>query len=244
MGFLKSLFKEEKKCNVSNKNELKDDNKISLRKDIISKICLEKKELNNLTCKVVVVLDYSVSMRSLYTNGDVQKILERVLPLGLNFDNDGKVETWLFNDGFNRINDLSISNYKDYIENEKIMDKYKLGGTRYCPVMKEIVKTSKIDSAITYVFFVTDGDNCDKKDTGKFIVEASKEPVFFQFIGIGKGPFLFLEELDNLKGRVVDNACFLNTLNIDKMSDTELYNEILKEYPLWLKEAKLEKIIK
>lgn len=247
MGFLKSIFKEKDKeteIDTSVYNEKKIDSKINLRKETINKICLEKKELVDLTCKVVVVMDYSISMSRMYKDGTVQNILERMLPLGLRFDDDGKVETWLFHDSFYKIKDLSLNNYENYIDNEKIMEKYNMGGTKYCPIIKEIVNNSKKDTAPVYVIFITDGDNTDKEDTSNFMIKASKYPVFFQFIGIGKGPFNYLEKLDNLKGRFIDNAAFFNAVDINKMSDDMLYKEMLKEYPRWLNKAKIEKIIK
>jgi len=44
--------------------------------------------------------------------------------------------------------------------------------------------------------------------------------------------------LDNLKGRVVDNANFFAVNDINKITDQELYQRMLTEFPLWLKAAK------
>jgi len=70
------------------------------------------------------------------------------------------------------------------------------------------------------------------------MIEASKYPIFWQFVGIGKSSFDFLEKLDNLKGRVVDNANFFAVNDINAITDQELYQRMLTEFPLWLKAAK------
>ena len=64
---------------VNLKEEMKSDaiTTINLRKEKLNKICLEKKELQDLTSKVVVVLDYSGSMDQLYRDGVVQETLNR-----------------------------------------------------------------------------------------------------------------------------------------------------------------------
>ena len=40
-----------------------------------------------------------------------------------------------------------------------------------------------------------------------------------------------------MPGRVVDNANFFSLDDVDKISDEELYNKLLNEFPMWLKEA-------
>ncbi|MGO0861971.1 VWA domain-containing protein, partial [Clostridioides difficile] len=64
------------------------------------------------------------------------------------------------------------------------------------------------------------------------------KPVFFQFIGIGKRKFNFLEKLDVMEGRVVDNANLFSLNDINDISDEELYERVMKELPEWVREAK------
>ena len=68
--------------------------------------------------------------------------------------------------------------------------------------------------------------------------DISKEPIFWQFVGLGNDSFDFLEKLDDMSGRYVDNADFFKIRNINKVSDKELYNQLLNEYPEWLKLVK------
>ncbi|HAV34930.1 MAG TPA: hypothetical protein DCX52_01000, partial [Massilia sp.] len=85
----------------------------------------------------------------------------------------------------------------------------------------------------------------------------SREPIFWQFMGIGKGKkskskrllnfadsdFPFLEKLDELDGRLIDNADFFAVASPDEHSDAQLYDLLMTEYPDWLKQAKREKLL-
>jgi hypothetical protein len=69
-------------------------------------------------------------------------------------------------------------------------------------------------------------------------------PIFWQFIGIGNGrreSFPFLNELDTMSGREVDNANFFPANST--MSNDDLYENILVEFPSWLKEVKSKGIL-
>ncbi|MFJ8528593.1 VWA domain-containing protein [Bacillus sp. NPDC094106] len=108
----------------------------------------------------------------------------------------------------------------------------------------ETVKVDKPQGPVkypTFVVFITDGDNFDKPEAERIIRESSDQPIFWQFVGIGKkGNFAFLEKLDNMDGRVIDNANFVRFTKeeINSMSQEKLYETLMNEFPLWIKEAK------
>ena len=74
------------------------------------------------------------------------------------------------------------------------------------------------------------------------------EPIFWQFMGVGKGrksknkllaafqdsDFPFLESLDELPGRLIDNANYFAVHSPDEHSDAALYDLLMTEYPGWL----------
>lgn len=53
-----------------------------------------------------------------------------------------------------------------------------------------------------------------------------------------------MQQLDTMEGRVVDNANFIHIENISTISDETLYNQLLNEFPQWLKAAKDKGIIR
>lgn len=243
MGLFTKLFggNTTQKANPVSLNLAKEDSltQLNLRKDMISSICLEKKELNGLTARVAIVMDYSASMRHFYKDGTVQNILDRLLPVAMQFDDNGEMEVWLFSDSYKRLENISLNNYYEYINNENILRKYEMGGTRYSPVIKDVLcKYTKEEKSNlpTLILFITDGDNydSDKLKTTQAITKASKCPVFWQFIGVGDESFDYLESLDEMEGRYVDNANFFSVNDLNEISDEELYNRLLKEYPLWI----------
>lgn len=219
---------------------------LDLRKKEVVTLCLEKPELTNLKSRVALVLDYSGSMGPLYRNGTVQSVVERILPIAMQFDDNAELDLWIFENGYRRLDGITKDNFYGYVKNE-IMSKYSMGGTNYSPVMKDIAKKyiqEEPSSIPNYVIYITDGDNSDKTATTEFIKNISKEPIFWQFVGLGGDSFAYLEKLDDMGGRYVDNADFFKIKDINKVSDKELYNNLLNEYPEWLKTIKSKGMIK
>lgn len=213
---------------------------LDLRKNEVAQLCLSKPELNGLTSRVALVLDYSGSMKRLYDNGVVQAVVEKILPIAMNFDDNGSMEMWIFENGFRRLEDISLENFYGYIE-ENVL-KYRMGGTSYAPVMKDVFnKYIKEDPANlpNYVIFITDGENDDTAQTNKVIKELSRYPIFFQFVGIGNCSFRYLRSLDEMEGRYVDNANFFAIEDINKIS----YEQLLSEYPSWLADERVKSMI-
>ena len=220
--------------------------KINLNKEVVVSLVKEIDVLNNQKAHVGLVLDYSGSMHRLYQNNTVQDIIERIVPLAMQFDDNNEMELWLFNDKYYRAGVVDLNNFYKLIEN-KINGNYEMGGTLYAPVIRDIanfyIQETK-DNLPTYIIFVTDGDNHDYNETEDIIRAASKYPIFWQFVGIGNEKFDFLEKLDNLDGRYVDNANFFKIDDIYEISDEKLYKKLLKEFPNWLKYSKVQNMIK
>jgi len=89
-----------------------------------------------------------------------------------------------------------------------------------------------------YVIFITDGDNADHSATEKLIREYSSKGMFIQFVGIGSAGFNFLQKLDDMQGRTLDNVDFFSVRDIDSMDSKELYSKLLVEFPEWVNAAK------
>lgn len=221
---------------------------------------LQKIGLDTHQAKVCLCLDISGSMRALYTKGLVQKLAERVLALACRFDDDGEIDVFLFGASVHQPEAMNIDNCPNYIK--KIYKDYALeGDTRYGLAIAAIRKhyfgaANTQDSAppITkaqvpvYVMFVTDGATSDTAFTEKQVRASSYEPIFWQFMGIGKGrkskakkfesfansDFPLLEKLDDLPGRLIDNADFFTVLSPDEYPDEALFEMMMAEYPGWL----------
>ena len=228
---------------------------VSLSKTVVSLSKKEEIDMSSIYARVAVVMDYSGSMSMLYTNCVVQNTLNRLVPLGLAFDDNDELDVYLFQNDYRKMQPMNLNNYDTYVE--KVIDKsgYSMGGTEYAPVIKAIfqgeehtkrkglfgrktvVRENGIvdDTVPTFVMFITDGDNSDKTVTDKVIREISEQNGFIQFVGIGNSNFSYLEKLDNLEGRKKDNTGFMKVESLNNIMDEELYNILLEQFAKWLK---------
>ena len=112
-----------------------------------------------------------------------------------------------------------------------------------------------------YVMFVTDGTTADEEDTINQLVWSSYEPIFWQFMAIGQSQeqagkgfwgwvnkafaqdFSFLNLLDNMEGRKLDNACFFNVKDPVHIDDDKLFHLLMTEYPEWVEEAEKQGLL-
>ncbi|PRY49643.1 stress response protein SCP2 [Geodermatophilus tzadiensis] len=222
-------------------------------------VSLEKRGLGEHTARVALVLDISGSMAALYRAGAVQRLAERVLALGLRFDDDGVVDVFLFGKDVHRPEPgLRLEGHQQYIAD--LTRQYRLEyDTRYGAAMAAVRQAYFGDSrervepqpaqVPVYVMFLTDGAPSDKAVATRQIRSASFEPVFWQFMGIGpERQFSYLQRLDDLEGRYTDNADFFAVAQDDLMgrrpiSDDALFDRLMTEYPDWLRRARAQGLL-
>jgi hypothetical protein len=209
-------------------------------------VILEKKKLTDVTARVGLVLDISGSMRSLYKNGTVQKVVERILAVASQFDDDGALDVWVYDNEYSRLKPVTERDFYNYVE-EYILNNdliHKFGRNDEPPVMEDVIQKYTVEQPSnepTFIVFINDG-GC-KRTIKKPVVESSTKPIFWQFVGIGNSNFEVLEKLDTMEGRFIDNANFFHIEDIEKTTDEELYNKLLNEFPEWLEEAKAKGIL-
>ncbi len=119
---------------------------VSLAKPI--RVSLEKYRLSDVKAQVAFVLDASGSMTSQFKKGNVQKVLERITALAVQFDDNGAMPVWVFAEKHKRYEDVTLDNLDGYIERiQKNGKKGKweilpgLGGTNNePPVLADIIR--------------------------------------------------------------------------------------------------------
>ena len=205
-------------------------------------VSLEKQGLVDHVAKVCLVLDISGSMLDLYRRGVVQRICERLLALACLFDDDKSIDVFLFDSRAIAAGDMSVDTIDGAVD--RLIAKHKLGGgTDYAPAMNLVRQYYKGTTLPVYALFVTDGAPGDKSASQKALREASREAIFWQFVGVGGERFDFLEKLDDLRDRFIDNANFFAVPDPSKLSDDEVYRLLLQEYPGWLRLARQHSLI-
>ena len=219
---------------------------ISLAKK--AQITLEKKNLTQLKAKVAVVLDVSGSMNGQYSRGRVQEVLNRLIPLAVAFDLDGELDVFGFGAKPVQLSPATLSNYSDYVNTDP-------GGWKKCEVGSLINDEPKAmrmvmdyygrqgDKMPVYIMFLSDGGVHENRAITKLMTEAASQPFFWQFVGLGGSSYGILEKLDDMPGRLVDNCNFFAVDDLHDMTEEQLYDALMEEFPGWLKEAKAKSII-
>ena len=215
---------------------------VSLVKPLVFE--LKKKNLETTVARVGLVLDISGSMVPRFKNGTVQSIVNKTLPLAVQFDDDGELDFWFYGTTARKMDSVNLKNYTVAVPEDWKHLMLDLGGRNNEPIVMRMVVDEYKDTKIpAYVLFITDGGVNQKREIQNIITEASHLPIFWQFVGVGGKNYGILEKLDTMSGRYVDNAGFFALDDFKKVSNEELYARLLEEFPSWLEEIKKKGMI-
>ncbi|WP_436771939.1 vWA domain-containing protein [Yinghuangia sp. YIM S09857] len=237
---------------------------VSLRKEAV-RVTLEKKGIPGVRARVAVVLDRSGSMRQLYGGGTVGRLVERMAPVAAKLDVDGALDAWIFADDFARLPSLRVPDLARWIDanvyissrngqlpplpggGERHPDHLAgvRGGNNEPLVIRDIMDFYLAQPGDpVLVIFYSDGGVNRSRQISQLLTEAAHLPIFWQFVGLGRAEYGILERFDTMPGRVVDNAGFFRVDDFDAVSDTELYDRLLGEFPQWLAAARAQGIVR
>jgi hypothetical protein len=206
-------------------------------------VSLEKKGLTGQRAAVYLVLDHSGSMRPFYADGSVQRLAEQALGLSVNLDDDGTVPVGYFHSTTEAMLDVRLDNYQGIVDRTHTAVRW--GTTNYVAAMRNVIDEHQASGATdpAFVIFQTDGSPDDRAATERILRDASTLPIFWAFVGFG-GRVEFLEKLDDLRGRKVDNASFFHAARPHDVRDADLYDGLTHEYAGWLSAATAAGIVR
>ncbi|PIM67929.1 stress response protein [Streptomyces sp. JV178] len=239
--------------------------RLSLRKEQVA-VSLRKHGAEGVTVRVILVLDASGSMSMLYSKGVVADVVERMAAVAAQLDDDGEMQAWTFASNPARLPDLTLGDLPQWLQHHvrvgelalfrrKKPQKGLLPGQvdmRAVGIQNEEQKViaevrtyvrEHPAAAPTLVLFFSDGGVYRNKEIETELREAVDEPIFWQFVGLGRAQYGVLERFDTLPGRRVDNVGFFAVDDISRVPDTELYDRLLSEFPSWIREARRLNII-
>ncbi|MFZ3481793.1 VWA domain-containing protein [Sphingomonas sp. 3-13AW] len=237
--------------------------KVDLRKQKVG-VSLKKLGIEHEKAEVTFVMDGSGSMAALYANGTVQETVERSAPVALRLDDDGSMDTWFYASSCAQVEALTDHNLEGFVERTLPRPGARIGasetgkkgffggaiksggasigyGNNEPVVMRAILESEPEHRRIPrLVIFVTDGgiDRTTSSVIKDLLRESSAKGIFWQFVGVGNANYGVLRELDTVDGRVIDNAGFFSVDDLSKISDDDLYDRILSEFPAWLRAAR------
>ncbi|MFR0351977.1 vWA domain-containing protein [Streptomyces sediminimaris] len=214
-------------------------------------VSLAKHGLDGQRAAVYLVVDYSGSMAPYFKDGSVQALADRVLGLSAHLDDDGVVPVVFFSTDVDAVADIGLRDHSGRIE-RLAAELGHMGRTNYHVAM-DVVIDHYLDTGCeepALVVFQTDGGPTSRAAAEKYLCKAARLPLFWQFIGFGdpdSRQFDFLRRLDELPvphKRVVDNAGFFHAgTDPRRVSDAELYDRLLGEFPQWLAAARARGIL-
>lgn len=227
--------------------------KRDLRKQKLG-VIMEEKGFGGIRVNIGAIMDRSGSMSGLYARGVVQDTFERVVPVAMRLAPVEKVDTWFFASQSRKTPDCTPANLDGYVERHAPPhgglfwrgDGIGFGNNEAC-CMQDVIQhytTSHTPALPTMVLFFHDGGVTDSAGITRVMKEASSLPLFWQFVGLGKGSFTILERLDSMSGRVVDNCKFFRMPTITRMSDEQLYEQFLAGFSIWLAAAHSKGIVR
>jgi len=206
-------------------------------------VSLEKTGLTGQRAAVYLVLDHSGSMSRFYNRGDVQRLAEQALGLSANLDDDGTVPIVYFGTTAEEPFDVRVTDYQGVID--RTHRGVRWGSTDYVSAMNRVAADYRRSGAATpaLVIFQTDGEPNHRGAVEQTLRDLSTLPIFFAFVGFGDR-VQFLEQLDTLTGRHIDNASFFHAPDPQRVSDEDLYDGLTGEFAQWLTAARAAGIVR
>ncbi|MFD9389782.1 VWA domain-containing protein [Streptomyces sp. NPDC060000] len=234
--------------------------RLSLRKEQVA-VSLSKRGAVGISARVVLVLDASGSMSFLYSRGVVADVVERMAAVAAQLDDDGEMQAWTFASEAARLPDLRLGELPDWLRLHVRVGEISLFRRSRKP--RKGMEPGQVDmrtvgiqneeqkaiaqvrtyvrenptAAPTLVLFFSDGGVHRDAAIERELRAAVEEPIFWQFVGLGRSDYGVLERFDTLPGRRVDNVGFFSVDDITTVPDQELYDRLLSEFPSWITAA-------
>ncbi|WP_028804060.1 VWA domain-containing protein [Streptomyces sp. 142MFCol3.1] len=234
--------------------------RLSLRKEQVA-VSLRKHGVEGVRARVVLVLDASGSMSFLYSRGVVADVVERMAAVAAQLDDDGEMQAWTFASNPARLPDLVLGELPEWLELHVRVGELTLfrrkkprKGLRPGQVDMRAVGIQNEEQKViaevrsfvrenpaadpTLVLFFSDGGIYRNKEIENELRGAVEEPIFWQFVGLGRSNYGVLERFDALPDRRVDNVGFFAVDDISTVPDPELYDRLLSQFPAWMSAAR------
>ncbi|MFD4258187.1 VWA domain-containing protein [Streptomyces sp. NPDC058534] len=206
-------------------------------------VSLEKNGLSGLRAAVYLVVDRSYSMHPYFADGSVQHLADQALGLSVTVDDDGVVPLVMFDSRPYPVVDVHLDQYQGVVAQQHQLHggTRTMGGTQYTIAMRAVTQhylaSESTDPAL--VIFQTDGAPQDADDVRLQLVQSSKLPIFWSFVGFGPSKVRFLTELDTMRGRLLDNASYFHAgADPRGIPDGALYDGVTREFGQWVPKAR------
>jgi hypothetical protein len=136
------------------------------------------------------------------------------------------------------------SNYQGIVQ-ARIWRPAEMGGTKYAPVLNDLLSEASTTNEPIFAIIVTDGDPSDPAESTELVIELAKYPVQIKFLAIRAVDYL--QELDDLEdaqpgARLLDNvdAKFFDGSDcpdLSQITDLQFADAMADEIDTWVRDA-------
>ena len=196
--------------------------------------------LNLAQCRarIVLVIEASQQTAQYFSNGSMQNLITKVLPLAMQFSDNAQLEYWLYGSRPKKMFPIGERNYASAIPNDWGSLMWSLGENKSeTTAMTEVLSSCQPFNMPSYILFITSGNIPLNSQIEQMVVSSSQFPVFWQFLGMGNSRYGVFENITNLPGSTVCNAKFAAISGFSQNSTPELYKFLLSDFSKWRKEA-------
>lgn len=188
--------------------------------------------------RVILVMEASKNTAKFFSDGSMQNLITKVLPLALQFNHNAQLEYWLYGGRPKKMFPIGERNYASAIPNDWGSLMWSLGENKSeTTAMTEVLSSCQPFAFPTYILFITSGNVPLNSQIEQMTVYSSQFPVFWQFLGMGGSQYGIFENINRLSSASVCNAKFASISGFSQHSTPELYKFLLSDFAKWRKEA-------
>jgi len=203
-------------------------------------VSLSKRGLDGIRAQAVMLLDHSGSMDADYRSGTVQQLVERALGFALQIDADGTIPVVRFDSRVWDAHDVDMHNYRD-VASRVLYQRNQMGSTNLTAALRTLINHARTADAPIFAIVITDGEPDDRRSATAAVVELAGYPVFLKFLAIR--PVSYLQELDDMDGRLIDNADAKYIADPSGMTDLAFADAMADEWDTWIAAAQAARIL-
>lgn len=190
------------------------------------------------SARIVLAIEASQQTAKYFSDGSMQNLITKVLPLAMQFSNNAQLEYWLYGSRPKKMFPIGERNYASAIPNDWGSLMWSLGENKSeTTAMTEILSSCQPFNMPSYILFITSGNAASNSQIEQMVTHSSQFPVFWQFLGMGNNRYGIFENITNLSGSTICNAKFAAISGFSQNSTPELYKFLLSDFAKWRKEA-------
>ncbi len=198
--------------------------------------------------QVIMCADASGSMFDLYRGGRIQRVVDKFFAFASTLTESCAMDLWAFGAKSRQFGAVTMDNVRDYtfaeaggFERWMSMLNYQINNEP--EAMRDITMIYGGQHRPTLVLFLTDGRLSSDWEIEEILIKTSRFPLYWQFIGLHGDQYGILERLHEIDGRHSENAGFLKLDDIDDLTDSALFDELLANADDWLREIRCKDIL-